>query len=298
MQMKNISLSELEQLIKKNISEKGLSQYVSEETIANIKNSLSNKLKSNIPNGTSKEVIMQEQDVDEEMNPGEEIEMPVQTSQTPAVTQAPPITDEKSMEVAKKEGEVETREQMLSRKEEELNQKEMMLKQKEEEMAYKPQMPEFIEKAEPEKLFIFNMNELNMGAETLLRMPYRLVDNPEEKKSMHELWLEKGKVRAEIFQVDFKKVGEMVFQPMDGICKFEHITSAVPEDITPEQTDSVQAAFDSQKPTEPMLDAVEPVMNVTQPLGDDMGLKTVDVQNAFQEVIEKALKSYLTNKGI
>lgn len=292
--MKNkISGSQLEALIKKTIQEKGLTHSLSEEKISEIKNNIKNKLTISQINTISEESNLSEQ----QFSPNEEVSMPVQTSQvpTPAVTQQTSINDEAN-EIAKKEGALETREELLYRKEEELKQKEEELRRKEEEMSYKPQMPDFIEKAEPEKLFIFDMNELSLGSESLMKMPYHTVESPEEKVSMHDLWLQKGKVRAEIFQVEFKKIGEMVFRPLDGICKFEHHTEDIPTDIPTEDRDSVKQAIMSQQAVTPMIDTTEPVTDVTLPLSDNMGLQSPDVSGALESVINKALAAYLQNK--
>jgi len=162
--------------------------------------------------------------------------------------------------------------------------------------SYEPKLPDFIEKAEPEKIFIFKENELSVGGETLRTMPYHLCDNPDEKMSMEDMWLQKGKIRAEVYQVEFKKIGEMVFRPNDGICKFERTPEAIPSDIPADDQLTVQQAIQSQEPITPMEDSVEPVLDVTMPMTTDMGLNGPDVQKAAMEMIEKAFLT-LMNKG-
>lgn len=291
---KKITMGQIEAMIRKNIKDNGLMTDISEEKIAEIKGKIKNKLR--LPGANFFALDFGVDGIEEDMNPGDDVKLPVQTVDTPAVIQST-VADEESIDNAKKEGELETREQYLARKEEELRKKEAELQQKESELKYQPQIPSFVEKAEPEQLFVFNTNELSYGPETLLRMPYHSVQNPEEKVTMEQLWLKKGKVRSEIFQVEFKKIGEMVFSPMNGICKFENITPEIPKDIPSEDRDSVAQAFLSQQPIEPMEDAVLPVTNVSLPMTNDMGLASVDVASVMQNVIEKALKNYLDNKG-
>ena len=127
-------------------------------------------------------------------------------------------------------------------------------------------------------------------------MPYHLCDNPDEKMSMEDMWLQKGKIRAEVYQVEFKKIGEMVFRPNDGICKFERTPEAIPSDIPADDQLTVQQAIQSQEPITPMEDSVEPVLDVTMPMTTDMGLNGPDVQKAAMEMIEKAFLT-LMNKG-
>lgn len=291
---KGISMNQLDALIRKNIQNKNLGNPISEDKVQEIKNKIVEKLSSFKSSPGAQ--VMEEQIDDEQLNAGEEVRMPVQTSQSaPIIQQAQP--DTKSLEIAKKEGEIETKEQMLIRKEMELNKKEQELRLKEQELSYKPQMPDFIEKAEPEKLFIYNENELSLGSESLISMPYGLVSNPEQKKSMHDLWLEKGKVRAEIYKVEFNKIGEMVFQPLNGVCKFEQMSQAIPQDIPSDDRESVQQAIMSQYPTEEMVDSTEPVKDVTLDMTNDMGLNAPDIAAAMEKVINSALETYLKNKN-
>ncbi len=296
---KQISLSELDSLIRKNIQEKGLGNGISEEKFSEIKNKIKKHLMTPSANLFSADFdnnINETQSPEPQMYSGQDIELPIQTTQSPIVQQT--VENPEAKDLAKKEGAIETKEQFLQQKEEELRQREERLIQKEQELSYKPQIPNFVEKAEPEKLFIFNTNELSLGSESLMKMPYRLLENPEEKKSMHDLWLEKGKVRAEIYQVEFKRIGDMIFKPLDGVCKFEERSSQIPSNIPMDDRDSVKQAIMSQQPTEPMLDSTEPITDVILPMTQDMGLNAPDVAAVMQNFIEKALKDYLINKSV
>ena len=302
---KQMSLAQLEALIRKNINDKGLMKDISEEKIIEIKNKIRSKMRipsmnffamdmsNDSVDGGGDSGVMEEQP--QEFGAGDDVELPVQVDKTPAIQST--VSNQQNMDSAKKEGELTAREQMLSQKEEELRQKEAMLNQKAQELAYKPELPSFIQKAEPEKIFVFNTNELSLGSESLMRQPYHLVDNPNEQKSLHDLWLEQGKTKAEVYQVEFKKIGDMEFRPLDGICKFEHMTPQIPTDIPQDDRDSVAQAILSQTPTEPMEDSIEPIKDVTLPLAQDMGLQAPDVAAVMQDVIDKALRSYLTMKN-
>jgi hypothetical protein len=56
----------------------------------------------------------------------------------------------------------------------------------------------------------------------------------------------------------------------------------------------VQQAIDSQTPTDPMVDSIEPVMDVTMPPSNDMGLQGTDVQKAIENTVEKILRQYFS----
>lgn len=313
---KQMSISELENLIKKNIADKGLQHFISEDKIQEIKN----KIKKHVMSVPSYNFFATDFNVDRDsdgmvnagdigaeimeednMNPGEEIKMPVQTNNSSSVTQqtiSNTQANKESNELAKKEGEIETREQFLIRKEEELKAKEIELQAKEEALSYKPEMPSFIEKAEPAKIYVYNHNQLSYGSESLMKIPYGLVDNPENKKSMHDLWIEEGKIRAEVYQVEFKRIGDMVFKPLEGVCKFEQISSPIPENIPQEEREGVQQAIMSQQPVEPMVDSTEPIVDVVLPLSNDMGLHTPDVSQELQKYIEQIIINHFKTKKL
>ena len=123
-----------------------------------------------------------------------------------------------------------------------------------------------------------------------------MVNNPDEKMSMEDMWLQKAKVRAEVYKIEFVKIGELVFRPNDGICKFERTPQAIPAEVPADTQLSVQQAIQSQESNASMEDAVNPVMDVTLPMTTDMGLSSPDIQKATMDVIEKALRHYLMNK--
>lgn len=305
-----ISLSELDTIIRKNIKERGLNDEISEDKIQEIKKKIRQRLgvaSYGIPFPHPYIMNMDGNDdgsggladggggdggggaMEEQAPPMEDETLNVNASAEPAVSHST-VVDPESIEVAKKEGALEAREQ-------ELQQREAMLNQKEKELAYNPQLPDSITKADPAKLFIYDKTELSLGAESLTRMPYHMIDAPDEKKSMQDIWLQEGKVRAEVFQVEFKKIGDMVFDPFQGICRFVEMTQPLPNDLPAEEFDSVQQAINSQMPTEPMIDAVEPVMDVTLPASTDMGLQGADVQKSIEGVVEKILRNYFTEKN-
>lgn len=85
---------------------------------------------------------------------------------------------------------------------------------------YVPQLPSFVQKMEPEKFFIFSDQELSHGVESLTNAKFRLVNNPDQKTCIKEVWLSEGKTKAEVFMVEFNKIGELTFDPFNGTTKF------------------------------------------------------------------------------
>lgn len=86
--------------------------------------------------------------------------------------------------------------------------------------AYTPELPEFMNSIEPGKVIIFSQNELSEGGENLSNKPLRTFSNPDEKKSMHDLWMENGKRKAEVYMVKLEKIGDLEFNYANGTTQF------------------------------------------------------------------------------
>lgn len=86
--------------------------------------------------------------------------------------------------------------------------------------AYTPELPEFMNNIEPGKVIIFSQNELSEGGENLSNKPLRTFSNPDEKKSMHDLWMENGKRKAEVYMVNLEKIGDLEFNYANGTTQF------------------------------------------------------------------------------
>lgn len=312
--MKTISLGEIEALIRNKIKSKGLDTSISEDKIQEIKHKIKHRMglpstgvfymapkinnDDNDDNDTNGDGLIDVSNVGLGDTDGgmeeQTVTMPVDNQSDDAVTQTTTV----DTDIAHKEGELSQKEQEIAKREQELNLRQMELDRKEQELKYKPQLPEFILKSQPAQLFIYDRNELSMGAESLSNMKYSVVGSPDTKKSMHELWIEEGKIKAEIFKVELQQIGVMEFDPTVGTCRFVEMTSPMPGDLPTEEKEGVQQAIDSQMPIEPMIDSVAPVIDVTLPASPDMGLNTPDVQKSMMDVVERALMDYLRKKGL
>lgn len=303
---KQISLSEIDALVQKTVFERGLKNHISEEQIEEIKKNVRHKLSmpnmnafyvnpnpipginnadSNMVDDFSSGGGMEESTIG---NPEEEVvEVP---SVDDSTISHETIVDDQSIEDAKKEGELEQKEKMIANKE-------VDLQQKEQELTYVPTLPNAVEKSEPGQLFVYDMNQLSLGGESLSNTPYNCKEAPESKMSMHDMWVNDAKIRAEIFQVEYKKIGELVFDPFNGTTKFVEMTQPTPEDLPSEDVDSVRDAIESQYPKEPMIDSIPPVTDVTLPPNDDMGLAGANIQQALEKAVEKILKQHFINNA-
>jgi len=87
-------------------------------------------------------------------------------------------------------------------------------------MGYTPELPEILKKAEPSELFVFRYNDINETGENLSYKSMRLMDDPDVKKSMNDLWIEQGKTKAKIYVAKFEEIGEIEFNYSNGTSKF------------------------------------------------------------------------------
>jgi hypothetical protein len=298
--MAKITTSELEEMIRKNLIDKGLNEIeINEEDIKNI----SNKIKKEVNKGIQPK---------EEEEKGEVVNIDISKSEDEegdSLESSEAITySQDSDEIYKKEAELKGKEKYLSEKEEELKRKEEELDIKEKELEYKPEMPKALEDMGSEKLFVFDMSKLSSGAENLSRLSMNLMNSPEEKTTIKDLWLDKAKKKSEVYVVKFEKVGEIDFDPIEGTSSLTTIKDVNGDkEITNFQND-INPDLQDSTPTN-MTDAIAPITDVTQPMSDDMGLnmsngKHVGLENLPKEeynevlkiTVEDLIKKYLHGK--
>tara|TARA_R110000868_G_scaffold38669_1_gene135203 strand:- start:11320 stop:12234 length:915 start_codon:yes stop_codon:yes gene_type:complete len=284
--MAKITTSELEEMIRKNLINKGLNEIeINEEDIRNI----SNKIKKEVNKGIQPKEEEESEIVNVDISKSEDEEGD-SLGNSKAITYS-----QDSDEIYKKEAELKGKEKYLSEKEAELKRKEEELAIKEKELEYKPEMPKALEDMGSEKLFVFDMSKLSSGAENLSRLSMNLMNNPEEKTTIKDLWLDKAKKKSEVYVVKFEKVGEIDFDPIEGTSNLTTIKDVNGDkEITNFQNDTNPDLKDST-PTN-MTDVIAPIRDVTQPMSDDMGLnmsngKRIGLENLPKEEYNEVLKN-------
>jgi hypothetical protein len=281
--MEKITTSELEEMIRNKFAEKGVSES---DVTAEILNNISSKIKEEVNKNKSVENISNaeiENDSNEQV-PEENVE-PKEIQQTFI-----------SKETSYRDGELDERERILAEKEAELIRREQELLLKEKDLEYQPEIPQVIENAGCEDFFIFDENKLSVGAEKLSNTEFNLIDSPEEKTTMKAIWLKDGKKEANVFKVNFEKIGCIKFEPFEGISTFENHSEM--NDYSPSLLDKEAEYLASNPILEPeniertidvenqnlsfnnsnMSDYVEPIKNVAQPL-----IKTDAIEQDLQQ---------------
>lgn len=284
---RKISIEEIEEIIKKKLSQKGILDVVGNEKISEIKN----KIKEILENGKK----LEEQD-DADLN--KKIEKPVETTTSP---RNPNITvstteDKEKTEMIEKVKELEMKENDLIKKELELEEKERQLKSKEQELSYKPELPQILKSVKPGEVIIFDENELSFGLENLSQRDFRLKNDPDSKKSIKDLWLSNGITKTDVYKVELRKIGELDFNPYDGTTAFveKTITDQISNLNNDNQRDhDVESAIKSQFPEKEMEDSIQPIKDVSQPILNTDDLQKQKFETNFKDVITKIVSDEL-----
>lgn len=282
---KKISIEEIEEIIKNKLRQNGVLEVVAQEKIAEIKN----KVKEILEKGKNLDEQAPENIEKKNENPA-----PIQTSNPNVTVQS--SEDPEKTEFLKKETELDIKEKELIKKEIELEQKLEQIKNKEEELKYKPQLPEILKSFKPGEILIYDRNELSLGMENLSNRNFRLKQDPDEKKSIKDLWLLSAITNTEVYLVELKKIGELKFNPYEGTTTFENI-SDVKEfskiNDNEKNKHDVESAIKSQIPDEEMLDAIVPVTDVTQPILNTDELEKQKFEDNFKDIITKIVSDQL-----
>ena len=123
------------------------------------------------------------------------------------------------------------------------------------------------------------------------------MSNPDEKRSMIDLWTKEGKKSAYIYKIKFEKIGEIIFDPFQGTSNYikkpfedgQNINITPNDGLTPAQAQA------SQEPTEPMIDIIEPKLDVisTKTAAD---INTLDIDNLIKDRIDMMIKNHFIDK--
>jgi len=148
---------------------------------------------------------------------------------------------------------------------------------------YEPELPNFMDKIEPAKFIVFDMNEVALGGEQLSNKPFRLFSDPDTKKSIHDAWKEEGKKTGEIYIAKFEKIGNVEFDYKNGTSHFTEKRFENPEDLTtaPSFQDNPYASESTPQEISPEDKSVEAAVT-----------NAVDVEGQVKSYIEDILKQH------
>ena len=251
--MEKVKVSELEEMIRSKFLEKGASEEeIKEEVVKAISEKIKNQSKKT---SVQPEEVEQGDVLDVDISKPQDVAGKIPDAVTSSVE-----TNKLSDESLEKEAELDRREKELKKREDELTQKEHSLGQKEEKEEYHPELPEKLEESEPKKVFVFDENDISIGAEALSTLDMSCLDSPEDKTNMRTLWIQDAIKDVEIYVANFQKLGDIEFDPFEGTANFTEVND------NQEIEDVIDAQDVELDGMNNMKDSIEPVMNVTQPI--------------------------------
>jgi hypothetical protein len=152
-------------------------------------------------------------------------------------------------------------------------------------LGYTPELPQMLQKAAPGELFVFQYNDVGESGENLSNKPMRLMDDPDVKKSMNDLWIQEGKTKAKVYVAKFEEMGEIEFNYADGTSKFTEKASLPDYAGGPEYKENPYAAESL-----PQIDAV------TQNDLETYVKSSVDLEKVVHDIVMGIVKdSLMTN---
>lgn len=289
---KQISMTDIEEIIKEKLKNNGVYEMIGEDKISEIKN----KVKDIILSKKLEEVDSQPTNAKPtNSNPVNPVETNVSNPNISVKT----TQDPEKVEIVKKETELELKEKELNDKEAKLLEKEKELEQKEKELSYKPELPEKIKEVDAAEIIVFSENELSASIENLSERGFRLKSNPDEKVSPKDLWLKDTITKSNVYLVELKPIGQLVFDPYNGTTTLENIDEK--EVVITTENPYENSAADiknSQIPENEMLDMIEPIKNVTQQIvnpGHPEPAESGESQE-FKEMIEKIIRDEISKR--
>ena len=143
---------------------------------------------------------------------------------------------------------------------------------------YEPTLPSFIDKIEPAKFVVFDRNELSVGGENLSNKPFRTLEDPDKKISIHQEWVNNGKKRADVYIAKLVKIGEIEFDYTNGTSQYIEKRDEIP---ALNSNDLEMNPFENQVPLQIVDDgSVEPARL------DATNLETSEIENKVREYIK------------
>lgn len=98
---------------------------------------------------------------------------------------------------------------------------------------YTPELPDVLKNVEPAKLVVMELNDIIENGENLANKPFRMMDDINMEQSMKALWNSDGATKAEVYQIKYERIGDMVFDYANGTATYTSTPSPSEHNIDP-----------------------------------------------------------------
>jgi len=141
---------------------------------------------------------------------------------------------------------------------------------------YTPELPDMIKNVEAGKIIVFDYTELDEPGENLAIKPFRTYDDPDVKKSIKDMWLTDAQRGAEVYVAKFEKIGDLTFDYINGVARFEE-TPAEPVEAAETMIDDYKDNPYKTEPTPQMMQTAVDVEKIAEKVIMDLLRKSLGV---------------------
>ena len=122
---------------------------------------------------------------------------------------------------------------------------------------------------------------------------------------MHEFWIDNASTQAEVYLVELKKIGNLVFDPFQGTTVFQGTNEIITqEELKASNEDNEglnpEDAVESQMPNteNKMIDSVSPLTDVSLPLFNGADFQKQELETDLKGMVEKIIHDELNKRNI
>ncbi|MDG1949357.1 MAG: hypothetical protein P8J32_00865, partial [bacterium] len=149
-------------------------------------------------------------------------------------------------------------------------------------------VPEPLKNQEPGEIIVFDYNDVAaVSGEGLANKPFRTMDDPEVKKTIHDYWMQEGKSEVKVYAAKFEQIGTVRFDYQNGTAFFTDDKEAP---VTPEPSYQ-ENPYSS--PSQPQIDEPATETDLRKSIES-----SVDLEATLLKVMKDILKDGLNAEPV
>ena len=147
-------------------------------------------------------------------------------------------------------------------------------------------VPGPLKNQEPGEIIVFDYNDVAaVSGEGLANKPFRTMDDPEVKKTIHDFWMQEGKTEVKVYAAKFEQIGTVRFDYKNGTAFFTDDKEAP---VTPEPSYQENPYA---SPSQPQVEEPATETDLRKSIES-----SVDLEATLLKVVKDILKNGLQNE--
>jgi hypothetical protein len=147
------------------------------------------------------------------------------------------------------------------------------------------QVPEPLKNQEPGEIIVFDYNDVAaVSGEGLANKPFRTMNDPEVKKTIHDFWMQEGKTDVKVYAAKFEQIGTVKYDYQNGTAFFSEEMNA-PASPTPSYQENPYA-----NPSQPQIDEPATETDLRKSIES-----SIDLEATLLKVVKDILKDGLNS---